>query len=230
MKYRIKGSFKKSYGGSSGVTTVDNIPDWARPYVENVAQATESAYGAGELGKVAGPTTLQQQAFTKGADAITLAGERGQNLLEEQSKRLSENAAKGAYDTKALKDAAILEAGMATAKLGQDYGSRGVLGSARQAVHQGAQDAMTAAQFAKIDQDAAQKAFENKMLSEKGLSESVGMGSKLASETASGLAKLGSEQRGIEQQGLDATWQALQRYASTIYGNPSRQQAVGGGK
>jgi len=45
---------------------------------------------------------------------------------------------------------------------------------------------------------------------------------------------LGSQARDIEQQTGDANWQALQRYASTIYGNPARQQTVatggGGGK
>jgi hypothetical protein len=36
-------------------------------------------------------------------------------------------------------------------------------------------------------------------------------------------------ERGIEQEQIDAPWQALERYASTIYGNPARQQASGGG-
>ena len=52
--------------------------------------------------------------------------------------------------------------------------------------------------------------------------------SGIATGGASSLANLGNQQRGIDQQGLDATYQGLQRYASTIYGNPARQQATGG--
>ena len=50
----------------------------------------------------------------------------------------------------------------------------------------------------------------------------------VATGGVSSMANLGNQQRGIDQQGLDATYQGLQRYASTIYGNPARQQATGG--
>ena len=222
MKY-IK--VKKNYGGGGG--TVSTIPDWAKPYLQNVGNAAEKAYGEGELGKVAGASTLQQQAFGSGADAMIKTGQGGISALEAQQRRLSDMATKGAYDTKALKDAAILQAGMETSKLNQNFGGAGTLGSARQAVQQGAQNAATAAQFAKIDSEAEQKAFENKMLAERGIGQNVSSASDLASRTTSGLANLGQQQRGIDQQGLDATYQGLQRFASTIYGNPARQQ-VGG--
>jgi hypothetical protein len=222
MKY-IK--VKKNYGGGGG--TVSTIPDWAKPYLQNVGNAAEKAYGEGELGKVAGASALQQTAFGGGAEAMIKAGQGGISALESQQKRLGDLATQGAYDTKALKDAAILQAGMETAKLNQNFGGTGTLGSARQAVQQGAQNAATAAQFAKIDSEAEQRAFENKMLAEKGIGQNVTGASSLASGTTSGLAALGQQQRGIDQQGLDATYQGLQRFASTIYGNPARQQAGG---
>jgi len=229
MRFNKRGSFKKNYGGSSGGTT-STIPEWAQPYLKNVGNAAESAYAAGELGKVAGASQLQQKAFGGGAQAIERAAAGGTNTLNQQQARLADVAKSGAYNTQALKDAAILSAGQETAKLGQSYGAGGTLGSARQAVAQGAQNAATAAQFATIDRDAAQKNFENKMLAEKGIAENVSGTSSLASKATSDLANLGNQQRGIDQQGLDATYQGLQRYASTIYGNPARQQSTGGGK
>jgi len=231
MKFNKRGSIKKNYGGGGGTTTTSTIPEWAQPYLKNVGNATEAAYAAGELGKVAGASTLQQKAFGGGAQAIENAGLSGGSALAQQQARLAEIAKNGAYNTQALKDAAILQAGQETAKLGQSYGASGALGSARQAVQQGSQNAATAAQFATIDRDAAQKAFENKMLAERGIAENVSGTSSLAGNVASGLANLGNQQRGIDQQGLDATYQGLQRYASTIYGNPARQQSTpSGGK
>jgi hypothetical protein len=229
MRFNKRSSIKKNYSGGGG-GTVSTIPEWAQPYLKNVGNATESAYAAGELGKVAGASQLQQKAFGGGAQAIESAGAAGANALAQQQSRLADVAKSGAYNTQALKDAAILQAGQETAKLGHQYGAGGTLGSARQAVQQGAQNAATSAQFATIDRDAAQKNFENKMLAEKGIAENISGTSTLAGNTASGLANLGNQQRGIDQQGLDATWQGLQRYASTIYGNPARQQATSGGK
>jgi len=224
MKY-IK--LKKNYGGGGG-GTVESIPAWARPYFEKAGAAAEGAYASGDLGKVVGATKNQNTAFTTGADAIVNAATSGTGSLGDQNKRLTAAANTGGYDTKALKDAAILQSSMGTAKLGQQYGAGGTLGSGRQAVMQGAQNAATAAQFAKIDSDAAQQNFANKMLAEKGIGENVGATSKMVTDATSSLAKLGNEERGINQQEADATWQGLQRYASTIYGNPARQSAAGG--
>ena len=91
--------------------------------MENVGKSAEAAYAAGELGKVAGATGLQNKAFTTGASAIESAATSGAQALKDQQTRLSTAASQGAYDTKALKDAALLEAGIKTAKLGQDYGA-----------------------------------------------------------------------------------------------------------
>ena len=216
-----------SGGGSS---TSMNIPEWAVPYIQNVGNQAEGMYSSGDLGQVAGASGLQNAAFGAGANAMMSTAGQGLDALQGQQGRLAAMAESGGYDTKALKDRAILEAGQRTAQLGTAYGASGTLGSARQMVHQGAQDAATAAEFATIDRDAAQQMFNNRMAAESGIGQSVGASSQIAGNTASGLANLGNQQRGITQQELDAPWQSLQRYASTIYGNPARSQTTQGGK
>jgi len=249
MKYKINGSIKRNYGGG-GSSTTSSIPDWAQPYLEKVGTAAQDKYGSGDLSKVAEASNLQKKAFGIGADSIidaagvartgiTNATTAGFNTMLNQGKRLEGLAGTGGYNTKALKDAAILEAGMDTAKLGREYGAGGTLASGRQAVMQGAQNASTAAKFSEIDRNAAQQTFLNKMAAEKGLAESTMGGTSMVNAGAKSLtdiignatgqvANLGNQERGIEQQKLDSTWQGLQRYASTIYGNPARQSATGG--
>lgn len=222
----------RRYKGGGGTSTASTIPDWAVPYIKNVGNAAEGMFQSGELGGVAGVNSNLGRAFGDGANAIADTTNKGFGALSGQQDRLTSLANSGGYDTKALKDRAILEAGQKTAALGADYGQRGTLGSARQAVQQGAQDAATAAQFATIDYDAAQRNFQNKMAAESAIGQNVAGTSGLASGAAQAFSNLGAQQRGIEQEQIDAPWQALQRYASTIYGNPARQQQVasGGGK
>jgi len=222
---------KKRGGGGGQPPTVESIPDWMRPYVQNVGDQAEQLYGSGQLSRVANQSGLQGMAFGTGAQAMT--SETGEALgeMELQKQRLRSAAGSGGYDTGALKSAAIQEAGMETAQLGTQYGASGTLGSGRQMVRQGAADAATAAKFAQIDQQAEQQNFQNKMTAEQALGSNVSGSTQLASQFTSGMASLGDQQRTIDQQQQDAPWQALQRYASTIYGNPARQSAgASGGK
>jgi hypothetical protein len=234
MKYS-KVRTQKRYGGGGGggdPKSVSSVPDWAIPYIKNVGDQAQGLYGTGDLSKVAGTSRLQEGAFGAGADALVSNTNSGVAALGDQAARLTDAANTGGYDTTAIKDKAILEAGMKTAQLGNQYGASGTLGSARQAVQQGAQNAATSAAFAEADRSAAQQNFANKMTAEQGLAGNVSGSNALVTGGVASLAKLGSEERGIEQQKLDAPWQGLQRYASTIYGNPAKQQAVasGGGK
>jgi hypothetical protein len=232
MKFNKRGSLKKNYGGGGGSQTVSSIPAWAEPYLKNVGNAAESAYGGGELGKVAGASQLQQQAFGAGAGGINQATQMGLQTLQDQNARLSGMAAMPSAATLAAqKDAIVQSAQQKVAGLNTNFGGAGTLGSARQAVMQGAQNAATTGELAKVDADYEAKMFQNKLAAEQAIQQGASTASNIAGSGASGLAKLGSEQRGIDQQGLDATWQGLQRYASTIYGNPARQQSVpSGGK
>lgn len=231
MKFNLKGSIKKNYGGGGGTQTVSTIPDWAVPYMKNVGNATESSYGAGDLSAVAGASQLQQQAFGEGAQGISNATNMGLDTLAAQNQRLTNMAdMPSAATMQAQKDAIVLDAQKKVAGLDTNFGQAGTLGSARQAVMQGAQNAATTGELAKVDADYQNKLFQNKLAAEQAIQQGASTASNIASGGASGLANLGNQQRGIDQQGLDATWQGLQRYASTIYGNPAKQQAVSGGK
>jgi hypothetical protein len=155
-------------------------------------------------------------------NTISSTGVSGVNTLADQQARLKEMAQTGGANE--LKDSLALDVGMSSADLGNKFGSAGVLGSARHAIAEKTAENAAKAKF-------AAEVIRNKGAAETALGTSVGQGVSTAATTAAGLAKLGSEERGIEQQQLDAPYQALQRYASTVYGNPARQQAVqSGGK
>lgn len=216
-------------GGGGGSKTTESIPEWMRPYIEGAMKEAGDLYDTGQLDNVAGANPLLQAALGSGAQQIAGTTGMGIESLEAQRERLEQTASQGAYNTGALKDAAILEAGMKTANLGKNYGASGTLGSARQAVEQGANDAATAAQFAKIDQDAAQQSFANKMTAEGAIGQNVNATAGLATSSAQGFQNLGNTARDIEQQQVDAPWQALQRYASTVFANPTRQQTTASG-
>ena len=214
--------FKKKYGGGGGTTTSENIPAWARPYIERAAQSAEAQYSAGNLDNVAGPTASQQLAFTGGASAIAKAGGVGLDTLQDQQTRLQQMAATGGAEE--LQDALALDIGMGEAGVRNQFGATGTLGSSRNALA-----SATSADAAKAKY--AQQVINNKMTAEGALGQSVSGSSSLAGKTASDLAQLGNQERSINQQLMDKDWQALQRYASTIYGSPARQQAVSeGGK
>jgi hypothetical protein len=220
MRFNKRSSIKKNYSGGGG-GTVSTIPEWAQPYLKNVGNATESAYAAGELGKVAGASQLQQKAFGMGSDATVNRAANSIKSLDDTQKRMSTLANTGGANE--LQDALKLDIGMSTANLNNQFGSTGVLGSTRHALATSAADSAAKAKY-------AQQVINNKINAEKQMNEASTGQFNVADKTTSSLANLGNQQRGIDQQGLDATWQGLQRYASTIYGNPARQQATSGGK
>jgi hypothetical protein len=213
MKYKVT----KKYGGGGGTTReVETIPEWARPALQRVQAEAENKYASGELGRVAGATENQQAAFDMGS-TISSTGAGGLGTLAEQQARLKEMAQTGGAAE--LQDALKLDVGMSSANLGNQFGSSGVLGSARHALAEKTAEDAAKAKF-------ASEVIRNKAAAEQALGTSVGQGVSTAAATTAGLAKLGSEERGINQQMLDAPYQALQRYSSTVYGNPARQQAV----
>ncbi len=215
-KYNIT----KRYGGGGGTQTVETIPEWAKPYMEKVGQAANTQYEAGNLGKVAGVTKNQQTAFDMGS-TIASTGKEALGSLSDQQARLTEMAKTGGAAE--LQDALKLDVGMSSANLGNQFGSSGALGSARHALAEKTSEDAAKAKF-------AQQVIANKSAAEQALGTSVGQSTSTAGKTASDLANLGAQERGIEQQIADKDWQALQRYSSAVYGNPARQQATSGGK
>lgn len=225
-----------SSGGGGGTTNVSSIPEWAQPYMQNVGNQAEAMYTGdqfgSQLGRVAGPTASQQGAFGAGAQAIGTSGAQGMDYLADQQSRLANLASTPSAATLAAqKNAVLLDAQKNISKLTTGFGQAGTLGSARQAVMQGSQNADTIAKLASVDANYEDAMFKNRLAAEGTLGQSIGGSSSLAANTASSLANLGNQERGINQQQLDAPWQALQRYASTIYGNPARNQSTpSGGK
>lgn len=222
----------KRYGGGGGNgPPTENIPEWMRPSIQKVGAEAEKLYGEGALDKVAGASDLQNRAFTTGALGIEKATTGGLSALEQQQGRLSNLATTPSAEVLAAQKQNIVnEAQKNVAGINTGFGQQGTLGSARQAVMQGAQNAETVGKLAAVDADYENKMFQNRLAAEEALGGSVGAGSDIASSGASGLAQLGGQQRTIDQQGLDSAYQGLSRYASTIYGNPARQQATSGGK
>ena len=215
------------YKGKKATTAppTETIPEWMKPYLQAAGNEGIAKYQEGAFGKVAGTNANLNAAFGSGTQAIADQTNLGLGSTNDQRDRLTTAAQSGGYDTTALKDAAILQAGQKTAALGNQYGGRGVLGSSRQAVEQGAQDASTAAQFATIDQQAAQQNFANKMTAEGALGQVNQAGQGMATAGTKAIGESGTAQRGIEQEQQDADWTAYQRFASSMYGNPARQQA-----
>ena len=149
--------------------------------------------------------------------------------LGDQNKRLSTMATAPSAAILAAQKAGVLnEAQKGVSKLNTGFGQAGTLGSARQAVMQGAQNAETTGALAKLDAEYEDKAFKNRLAAEQSIQSGATAASGIANQGVAGTANLGNQQRGIDQQKQDATWQGLQRYASTIYGNPARQNASGG--
>jgi len=217
MKYKLV----KKYGGGGGEPAkVDTIPEEFRPALRKVQSEAEALYGAGQLDNVAGMTANQRAAFGMG-NTIADTGKSGLSTLADQQARLKEMAMTGGANE--LQDALKLDVGMSSADLGNKFGSGGVLGSARHAIAEKTSEDAAKAKF-------ASEVIKNKAAAEAALGTSVGQGLSTAGTTTSNLAKLGAEERGIEQQVADAPYQGLQRYASTVYGNPAKQQAVAGGK
>jgi len=228
--YKKVKSIKHYGGGGSGMPT-PTIPDWMRPGIEGVVNQAGTLYSSGDLSHVAGTSPLQDLAFGQGADGISSATTGGLATLKAQQDRLSGLATAPSAETLAAQKAGIVQdAQKRVSGLNTQFGGTGTLGSARQAVMQGAQNAETTGQLAKVDAEYEDKMFKNRLAAEGALGSSVGAGGSLASQGASGLAQLGGQQRTIDQAQQDAPWQGLSRMASTVFGNPTRQQASAGGK
>jgi hypothetical protein len=236
-KIKFVTRYKGGGGSPSTTTTVQSIPDWAQPYIEKTMQTAQNQYEAGNLSAVAGTSGLQEKAFNQGAAGIESATIGGLTTLQNQQSRLENMAMAPSAETLAAQKQNILyEAQKGVSGLNTGFGSSGTLGSGRQAVMQGAQNAETVGKLAQVDADYENKMFQNRLAAEQALGGSVSGASNLATSGTSALSNLGGQQRSIEQQQADADWQALNRYASTIYGTPAKQSAAvapgtpGGGK
>jgi len=220
----------KRYGGGGGSggtkeVTTENIPEEFRPAIRNVQSTGQTLFERGELSKVAGESDLQAKAWDSGLSDLEKAVAANRGTLTGQRARLEDMANTGGADQ--LRDALELDVGMGAAKIGQDYGASGTLGSYRQNLANASAEDATKAKF-------AQQVIQNKAAAEQGLNTNAAALSSDQSNLVKMLESSGGQQRAIDQQELDAAWQGYQRYASSIYGNPARQSTqvvqTGGGK
>jgi hypothetical protein len=219
MKLKVNVTSKR-FGGGGGTTTttreVETIPEWARPYLERVGQTAEAKYTEGALGRVAGASDIQQQAFGMSPDIGSIAAVN-RSLMQESQDRMRGLAETGGRD--ALMESAAYNAAKQRAGMDREAGAAGTLGSARTSLAQAAMEA-------ELADKATQQSIENRMRAEQGIGAAADLAQRSVTGAASSLANLGDIQRGVSQQELDTDWQALERYASTIFGSPARQSAV----
>jgi len=198
-----------------GPETVETLPDWMRPYIEQGMSTVQSAYGSGDLSNVAGLTADQ----TAGFDALRGGAQTQQDMVD-----LATGIAGGGEmtDTSAMKDAAAYR--MAVSRKGEGYTGGGLsnVGGGRGAVQDAVKDAELQAAYAQMDYDALQ-ADRARMDSARQ--------EAMAGATAGGttLSELGAAQQEQNQAEMDATYQGLQRMAELYgIGGGAQQQATGG--
>jgi hypothetical protein len=217
MKLKVNVTSKRFGGGGGGKTeTVETIPVEFRPYLHDVANLAKTNLQSGALSRVAGASDIQQQAFGMSPNIGGIAAVN-ESLMRESQERMRGLAKTGGRD--ALMESAAYNAAKQRAGMDREAGAAGTLGSARAGLAQAAMEA-------ELADKATQQSIENRMKAEQGIGAAADLSQRSVTGAASSLAQLGDIQRGVEQQGLDADWQAQQRFASTIFGNPIRQQAV----
>lgn len=210
--------FSDIFGGGNSGTTTQSVPAWLQPFMEKAAGTATSAYDAGDLSKVAGKNLNLDTGFGMGS-TISDTSKTGLDTLQDQQARLLEHAQTGGRAE--LQAALDQNLGRATAKVGQEYGAQGTLGSARQSLAEGtAKGAIIA--------DNEKTIMANKAAGEAALSGNVGNQTGLTTGTANALTSLGTAERSVDQSQLDSEWQGVQRMSSAVYGNPAKQTAMGG--
>ena len=136
-----------------------------------------------------------------------------------QRDRLKDMAKTGGADE--LKDALALDIGMGNATINNQFGGNGVLNSARNKLTTAASADAAKAKY-------AQQVIANKAAAEQAIGNNIGNMMSTVTGATSALTNLGTTQRNIEQQKLDAPWTGISRYISSVFGNPAKQQGIGG--
>lgn len=209
----------RRYKGDS--RTVETTPSWLSNAYQDLTGKSKSAYESGDLSKVAEASDLQTEAWSSGIGGVRDASKANQAMYGDQAARLKSMAETGGAEE--LKGALALDIGMGESSLGNQFGGTGTLGSYR---HNLASATSADAAKAKF----AQQVIQNKSAAEKALGENASGASADASNLLKSLEATGAGERAVDQSQLDANWQGLQRYASSIYSNPARQQQTQGGK
>jgi len=223
-----------TFKGGGGGETVESIPEWYKPFIQQAAGQASGAYSAGDLSKVAGMNSTQDA----GIDALKQAGNlaanqygtgvQGQNVFADQA------AGTGAFSpqsTEALRSKAIRDAQGAFAGTGAQLAASGQVGGARAALLGQERDANLAGTLAGIDYDAQAADRASRAQGAQSLLGSSQQLSGQAGDAANYLGTAGSTLQEQEQRTLDAGYQGLSRLGSLLSGAPvPQQQQKSGGK
>ena len=221
-------------GGGGNTTTVETIPDWYRPFIEDAAGSASALYKSGGLSNVEGMNENQLGAISslegaakKPGDQYTI-GDTSQQVMQDQAQ------GRGAFSpasTEALRTKAIRDAQGAFAGTGAQLASSGQVGGARAALLGQERDANLAGALAQIDYDAQAADRASRAQGAGNLLASTANMSDLAGKESNYLGSAGSTQQEQAQRESDAGYQGLSRLASLLSGTPQPgQQAVQGGK
>jgi len=222
------------FKGGGGGDTVESIPDWYKPFIEQAAGQASGAFSAGDLSQVAGMNATQET----GIDALKQAGNmaanqygsgvQGQNVLANQA------AGTGAFSpqsTEALRSKAIRDAQGAFAGTGAQLASSGQIGGARAALLGQERDANLAGTLAGIDYDAQSADRASRAQGAQGLLSSSQQLSGQAGDAANYFGQAGGTLQEQQQRTMDAGYQGLSRLGGLLSGAPvPTQQQKGGGK
>ena len=220
----------------SSPTSIETIPEWLQPYLENTLKEGEDLYSADAFSHVEGLTDEQKEGM-----ALTKGGVLGQTDTAEKSamgRDVLLNAAQGGnvvdYDntnTQAIKDAAIRKSQQAFGDTAGAMASGGLVGGRRAELVKSQRDAELASSLADIDYN-DYNTRRSQALSSAG--SVISSGSDIQNQYSKPGDTLSGVGAGIQEQNqreADAPYQGFQRWLGTLQGVPSSPNATGtGGK
>lgn len=204
--------------GSSSSTSSSKL-EVDKAYQPDIAQAMgslRSQYEDGSLGRVAGASDLQTEAF----DAASGSAETGLGAIREAQggyrDAMSGTGMFSAASTDDLEKAAVAQGQKAMGVQSDAFANSGSVGGARSAIAAGDQQSQLSAALAKIKYDQLNKQRETSMWGASGLEASGGNEANVLTNNIQNLASLGDLQRGITQEELDADAKGLESYITGI--------------
>lgn len=207
---------RKGGSGSSSqrttTTSETHIDDQFRPHVDQGLADLKYAYDTGALGMVAGASDLQLEAF----EAASGSADTGIAEIDEaRSAYRDAMSGAGMFDPAqidALEQAAIDQSLRERGVMNDNMAKSGLMGGARSAIVAGDQDAQLANALAGIKYDQLNRKQDMAMWGADSLSDSGVKEADLLRTNISGLTELGTLQRDVEQELLDADAKGLENY------------------